>query len=83
MRISKSGLFIIFFIIGTYIIWFIFFQEVIQYILNNAIDADTGEKDIVTSWIGIFILPLLVDFCLLGIFTGIYVLIKRVKKNES
>ncbi|MFX1366286.1 MAG: hypothetical protein ACFFCE_11290 [Promethearchaeota archaeon] len=83
MRISKSGLFIILFIIGTYIIWFIFFQEIIQYILDDAIDVDTGEKDIVTGWIGVFILPIIFAFGLIGIFTGIYMLIERVKKNES
>ena len=82
MRISKSDWFIILFIIGTYVIWFVFFQDVIQFILDNAIEADTGEKDIVTGWIGVFILPLLIAFCLMGIVAGIYTLIKKMKKSE-
>ncbi len=83
MSISKSNLFIIVFIIGTYIVWFVFFQPVIQFILNNAISTDTGERDIITGWIGVLILPSLIAFALMGIIAGIYTLIKRMKKNNS
>ncbi len=82
MRISKSNLFFMVFIVGTYIVWFVFFQDVIQFILNHAIDADTGERDIVTGWMGVIILPALIAFCLMGIIAGIYELIKRMKKSE-
>jgi len=83
MSISKSNLFILVFIIGTYIVWFVFFQPVIQFILNNAISTDTGERDIITGWIGVLILPSLIAFALMGIIAGIYTLIKRMKKNNS
>jgi len=83
MRISKSNLFIIVFIIGTYVVWFVFCQPVIQFILNNAISTDTGERDIITGWIGVLILPSLIAFALMGIIAGIYTLIKRMKKKDS
>ncbi len=83
MGISKSNLFIIVFIIGTYVVWFVFFQPVIQFILNNAIETDTGERDIITGWIGVLILPSLIAFALMGIIAGIYTLIKRMKKSDS
>jgi len=83
MRISKSNLFIIVFIIGTYVVWFVFCQPVIQFILNNAISTDTGERDIITGWIGVLILPSLIAFALMGIIAGIYTLIKRMKKSDS
>ena len=83
MRISKSNLFIIVFIIGTYFVWFVFCQPVIQFILNNAISTDTGERDIITGWIGVLILPSLIAFALMGIIAGIYTLIKRMRKGDS
>jgi len=83
MRISKSNLVIIIFIIGTYVVWFVFFQNVIQFILNHAISTETGERDIITGWIGVLILPVLIAFCLMGIIAGIYTLIKRMKKSDS
>jgi len=83
MRISKSNLFIIVFIIGTYVVWFVFCQPVIQFILNNAISTDTGERDIITGWIGVLILPSLIAFALMGIIAGIYILIKKMKKTDS
>jgi hypothetical protein len=83
MKISKSNLFIILFIVGIYVIWFVFFQDVIQFILNNAISTDTGERDIVIGWIGVLFLPLLIAFGLMGLVGGIYILIERMKKNES
>jgi len=64
-------------------VWFVFFQPVIQFILNNAISTDTGERDIITGWIGVLILPSLIAFALMGIIAGIYTLIKRMKKNNS
>lgn len=83
MRISKSSLFLILFIIGTYVIWFVFFQNVIQFILNNAIESETGEINIITGWMGVLILPILIAFVLMGIIAGIYTLIKRMKKSEA
>ncbi len=83
MRISTSNLFIIIFIIGTYVVWFVFFQNVIQFILNHAISTDTGERDIITGWMGVLILPALIAFCLMGIIAGIYTLIKRMKKSNT
>ena len=83
MSISKSNLFIIVFIIGTYVVWFVFCQPVIQFILNNAISTITGERDIMIGWIGVFFLPLLIAFCLMGLVVGIYTLIKRMRKSES
>ncbi|MFX1570090.1 MAG: hypothetical protein ACFFCV_17170 [Promethearchaeota archaeon] len=82
MKISKSNLFIIVVIVGTYIVWFVFFQDVIKFILNNAIESETGEIDIVTGWLGVIILPALIAFCLMGIIAGIYALIQRAKKND-
>jgi len=83
MKISKSNLFFLVVIVGTYIVWFVFFQDVIQFILNNAIETDTGERDIVIGWIGILVLPALIAFALIGIIAGIYTLIKRFKKEDS
>ena len=80
MKISKSNLFFLVVIVGTYIVWFVFFQDVIQFILNNAIETDTGERDIVIGWIGILVLPAIIAFVLIGIIAGIYTLIKRLKK---
>ena len=82
MRISKSNLIIILFIIGTYVIWFVFCQPVIQFILKNAISSTTGEIDIITGWMGVLILPALIAFALMGIIAGIYTLIKKMKKSE-
>jgi len=82
MRTSKSNLFLILFIVGTYIVWFVFFQDIIQFILNNAINTDTGERDIIIGWIGVLVLPSLIAFALMGIIAGIYTLIKRMKKSE-
>ena len=82
MKISKSNLLIIVVIVGTYIVWFVFFQDVIKFILNNAIESETGELDIITGWMGVIILPALIAFCLIGIIAGIGALIKRARKSE-
>ncbi len=82
IKISKFGILLIVLIVVVYTIWFVFFQDVIQFILENAISTETGERDIITGWIGVFFLPLLIVVGILGITGFILYLINKMKGKE-
>ena len=79
IRIGKFGILLIVLIVVVYTIWFVFFQDIIQFILENAISTETGERDIITGWIGIFFLPLLVVLGILGFIGMIFYLIYKIQ----
>ena len=82
LKLSPSTIYLIVLVIAVYAIWFIFFQDVIQFILENAISTDTGERDPFTGLIGIFFLPFLGVVGILGITTLILLLIKKIKEKN-
>jgi hypothetical protein len=82
IRIGKFGILLIVLIVIVYTIWFVFFQDVIQFILENAISTETGERDIITGWIGTLFLPLLVVVGILGFIGMIFYLIYKIKGKE-
>ncbi|MHA1192712.1 MAG: hypothetical protein ACTSP9_10500, partial [Promethearchaeota archaeon] len=59
-------------------IWFVFFQDVIQFILANAIDK-FGNKDIFIGFIGILFIPFLLSVGVLGVYAIILYLIEKIK----
>ena len=68
----------------VYAVWFIFFQDVIQFILENAISTNGGgEKDPITGWLGIFFLPFLGVIAILGLSYPILLLIERKKREKK
>ena len=79
MKIGKFGILLTTIIVVAYIIWFVFFQDVIQFILENAID-EFGERDIINGWIGVlFYIPFLISIAILGVITIIMYLINKIK----
>ena len=62
IRIGKFGILIIALVIVVYTIWFVFFQDLIQYILENAISTFSGERDIITGVLGILFIPFLIFY---------------------
>ncbi|MBA7620627.1 hypothetical protein ES703_27979 [subsurface metagenome] len=79
IRIGKFGILIIALVIVVYTIWFVFFQDLIQYILENAISTFSGERDIITGVLGILFIPFLIFCGILGIIGIILYLIQRKK----
>lgn len=68
----------------VYAIWFIFYQDVIQLILEDAISTDTIESgtDPITIWLRILLLPFLGVVAILGITYLILFVYKKIKSNE-
>ena len=81
-KLSPFSIYLIVIVIAVYAIWFIFFQDVIQFILENAISTDTGERDPFTGLIGIFFLPFLGVLAVLGIATLILYLREKMKTKS-
>ena len=82
LKLSSFTIFLIVLIITVYTIWFVFFQEVIQFILENAISTETGERDVITGWIGVFFLPIFGVMGILGILYGILFLREKIKDKK-
>ena len=77
IRLDKFGILIIVLVVVVYTIWFVFFQDVIQYILEHAISTDgVAERDPVIGWIGVFFIPILIVCTILGIIGLILYLIE-------
>ena len=84
LKLSSFTIYFIVVVIAVYAIWFIFFQDVIQFILENAISTDaivTGP-DPVTGWIGVLFLPFLGVVVIMGIIYLILLVRKKIKSNE-
>jgi len=82
LKLSPFTIYLIVIVIAVYAIWFIFFQDVIQFILENAISTDTGERDPFTGLIGIFFLPGLGVLAILGITALILFLREKIKEKN-
>ena len=79
MKKDKFGILLIIIFVSVYAIWFVFFQDVIQFILANAID-EFGERNIINGWIGVlFYIPFLISVGVLGVITIIMYLINKIK----
>ena len=78
MKKDKFGILLIIIFVSVYAIWFVFFQDVIQFILANAID-EFGERNIINGWIGVlFYIPFLISVGVLGVITIIMYLINKI-----
>ena len=82
LKLSSFTIFLVVLIITVYTIWFVFFQEVIQFILENAISTYTGERDVITGWMGVFLLPFLGVMGIMGILYGILFLREKIKDKK-
>jgi len=74
----KFGILLIIIFGVVYTIWFVFFQDVIQFILANAIDK-FGNKDIFIGFIGILFIPFLLSVGVLGVYAIILYLLEKIK----
>ncbi|MBY9012123.1 MAG: hypothetical protein KGD70_07105 [Candidatus Lokiarchaeota archaeon] len=84
LNLSPFTLYFIVIVITVYAIWFIFFQEVIQFILENAISTFGGaHRSPVNGWIGIFLLPFLVVIVIMGITLLIPFLRAKIKGKKK
>lgn len=79
-RIGKFGILLISLFVVVYTLWFVFCQDLIQFILENAISTFTGQKSIITGWFGILFLPFLLIVGILGLIGAILYLINKKKK---
>ena len=77
MKLSPFTIYLIIVTIAVYAIWFIFFQDVIQFILENALSLE-----FFTPWIGIFFLPFLGVLAVLGITTLILYMREKMKAKK-
>ncbi|UCC18695.1 MAG: hypothetical protein JSV62_11380 [Promethearchaeota archaeon] len=82
LRIQKFGILIIVLLVVVYTIWFVFCQDLIQYILENAISTFTGEKDTITGWFGVIFIPFLIVCGILGIIGAVLYIIERRKEPK-
>ena len=78
MKIDKFGILLIIILVTVYAIWFVFFQDVIQFILENAIDK-FGERNIINGWMGVFFIPFLISVGVLGVYAIILYLRNKIK----
>jgi hypothetical protein len=72
-------------LVAVYLIWFIFCQDVIQYILEHAIDVSAlggGARSPITGWIGIFVLPFLIVLAIMAITAVVLDLWNKVKRKK-
>lgn len=83
IKIGKFGILLIALFLVVYILWFVFCQDIIQFILENAISTFTGEKDIITGWFGVILIPFLIALGILGLIGGILYLINKKKQAKT
>jgi len=79
-RIGKFGILLLALVVVVYTLWFVFCQELIQFILENAISTFTGQKDIITGWMGVLFIPFLAIVGILGLIGAILYLINKKKQ---
>ncbi|NVM44907.1 MAG: hypothetical protein HWN79_08315 [Candidatus Lokiarchaeota archaeon] len=84
LKLSPLTLYFIIIVIAVYAIWFIFFQDVIQFILENAISTNGGVyRSEFNGWLGIFLLPFLVVMVIMGITLLIPFLRDKIKEKKK
>ncbi len=84
LKLSPFTIYFIVVLVAVYAIWFIFFQDVIQFILENAISTFGGaHRSPSTGWAGILVLPFLVVMVIMGITFLILFLRDKIKKKKK
>jgi hypothetical protein len=83
-RLSPFAIYFIVVVALVYVVWFVFCQPVIQYILENAISTFGGaHPSPLNGWLGVFFLPLLIALAIIGLTGLIIYAWKKLKKNPS
>jgi len=84
LKLSPFAIYFIVLMITVYAIWFIFCQDVILFILENAISTFGGaHRSPATGWAGILVLPFIVVFAIMVITFLILLLREKIKAKKK
>ena len=84
LKLSPFTIYFIVLMIAVYAIWFIFCQDVILFILENAISTFGGaHRSPGSGWIGIFLLPFIIVFAIMVITFLILLLREKMKAKKK